>query len=253
MTITATEAIPGGAQPAGEHVYAALRAALEGGSLAAGGRIASERALAQHFGAPRGAVRRALARLVAEGLIERRLGRAGSRVRAPDLVAPRAASASGIPETSPQDVLEARLSFETGLVDLVVARATEDDFARMALCLQRMEAAPSQQAFREAGYAFHLELARATRNPLLVHLFEVIIEARARAGWGKLRALNEKPDQRTAQIAKNWRTLAALRERDTETARRSLRDHLAQMLREVAGPHDAYAAGDVTAPAGHTA
>jgi len=224
------------AVPTPEQVYAALRAGLEGGDVAPGGRLASERALAARFGASRGAVRQALARLAGEGLIERRVGRAGSRARAVDMTPPRLEGTP--PLASPQDVLEARLAVEPGFVDLVVARATEDDFARMAGCLTRMEAAPSQQAFREAGYAFHLEMARATRNPLLVHLFEAIIEARARAGWGRLRALNEKPEQRAAQIAKNWRTLGHLRARDSLAARRSLSEHLAQMLREVAGPHE---------------
>ncbi|MGG5822898.1 FadR/GntR family transcriptional regulator [Falsiroseomonas sp. HW251] len=223
------------AAPTPEQVYAALRAGLEAGDVAPGGRLASERDLAARFGASRGAVRRALARLAGEGLIERRLGRAGSRARPLDLAPPRPDAAA--PFASPQDVLEARLAVEPGFVDLVIARATEDDFARMAACLTRMEAAATQQAFREAGYAFHLEMARATRNPLLVHLFEVIIEARARAGWGKLRALNEKPEQRAAQVAKNWRTLGHLRGRDALAARRSLAEHLAQMLREVAGPH----------------
>jgi DNA-binding FadR family transcriptional regulator len=224
------------APPLDEGIYAALRAGMTSGEVAPGGRLASERALAERFGVPRGAVRRAMTRLAAEGLIERRLGRAGSRASVPDLARPQA---PGVLLASPQDVLEARLAFEPGFVDLVVARATEEDFARMAACLQRMEAAPTQQDFREAGYAFHLELARATRNGLLVHLFEVIIDARARAGWGKLRALNARPEQRSAQVARNWRTLAALRDRDTEAARRSLREHLAQMVREITGPHDA--------------
>jgi DNA-binding FadR family transcriptional regulator len=237
MAQPAASLIMGAAAATPEQVYAALRTGLEAGEIAPGGRLASERALAARFGTSRGAIRRALARLAGEGLIERRIGRAGSRARAPDLVVPRT-PASG-PVVSPQDVLEARLAVEPGFVDLVIARGTEEDFGRMAACLTRMETAPTQQAFREAGYAFHLELARATRNPLLVHLFEAIIEARARAGWGKLRALNERPEQRAAQIAKNWRTLGHLRARDARAARLSLAEHLAQMLREVAGPHHA--------------
>lgn len=230
--------LPEGRAPSDEQVYSAIREGLQAGSLVPGGRLASERVLAQHFAVPRGAVRRALTRLAAEGLIERRIGRAGSRVRTLDMAPPHGVVGPAVPVASPQDVLEARLAFEPGLVELVVARATEEDFLRMAACLQRMETAPTQQAFREAGYAFHLELARSTRNPLLVHIFEAIIEARARAGWGKLRSLNEKPEQRRTQTGKNRRTLAALRERDVGTARRSLREHLAQMLREVTGPYD---------------
>jgi DNA-binding FadR family transcriptional regulator len=224
------------ATPTPEQVYTALRAGLEAGDVAPGGRLASERTLAERFGVSRGAVRRALARLAGEGLIERRLGRAGSRARPVDLTPPRLNATA--PVASPQDVLEARLAVEPGFIDLVIARATEDDFDRMAECLTRMESAPTQQAFREAGYVFHLEIARATRNPLLVHLFEVIIDARARAGWGKLRALNERPEQRAAQVAKNWRTLGHLRSRDAVAARRSLSEHLAQMVREVTGLHE---------------
>ena len=127
------------AAPTPEQVYAALRAGLEAGDVAPGGRLASERDLAAQFGVSRGAVRRALARLAGEGLIERRRGRAGSRARPLDLMPPRPDTTT--PFASPQDVLEARLAVEPGFVDLVIARATEDDFARMAACLMRMEAA----------------------------------------------------------------------------------------------------------------
>ena len=68
--------------------------------------------------------------------------------------------------------------------------------------LDRMAKAATQQEFREGGYGFHLELTRATRNPLLVSIFERIVEARARAGWGRLAALNATPAQRAAQIAR---------------------------------------------------
>jgi DNA-binding FadR family transcriptional regulator len=97
-----------------------------------------------------------------------------------------------------------------------------------------MEHSPTQQQFREAGYAFHLELARTTRNPLLVRIFEQIIEARAAAGWGRLRALNDTVEARAAQTAANREILAALRDRDSELARRLIRAHLGRMVASVA-------------------
>jgi DNA-binding FadR family transcriptional regulator len=216
-----------------DRIYEALSVAIREGEIGPGRRLASERKLAIDLGAPRAAVRRALQRLAAEGRIERGIGRAGSRVRA---VEPVAADAPA-PRASPQDVLEARWALEPGLVPLVVARATEDDFAAMARQLDRMDRAASQQEFREAGYEFHLELARATRNPLLVSIFETIVEARARAGWGRLAALNATPAQRAAQIARNRGVLDALRHRDLPAASAALREHLATMLDDVArGP-----------------
>lgn len=212
-----------------DRVYEALRVAIRGGEILAGQRLASERKLSADLEASRAAVRRALQRLTAEGMVERGLGRAGSRVRSPS--APTGPAETR--EASPQDVLEARWAFEPGLVALVVARATEADFAAMERQLERMARATNQQAFREAGYNFHLEIAKATRNPLLVDIFEMIIAARARAGWGRLAALNAKPEQRTAQIARNRRVLDALRQRDSDLSTALLRDHLATMLNEI--------------------
>jgi DNA-binding FadR family transcriptional regulator len=215
---------------AADAVYALLRKAIEEGRIVGGQRLASERALAADLAAPRTAVRRALQRLTAEGLVARGLGRAGSRVaeRAPAEGRPHGAGEAG-----PQDVLEARWAFEPGLVALVVARATEADFAAMDRKLDAMHRAADQQSFREAGYGFHLEITRATRNPLLVQIFELIIAARARAGWGRLAALNATAEQRTVQTARNRRVLEALRQRDAPRATTLLRDHLATMLDEI--------------------
>ena len=212
-----------------DRVYEALRTAIHGGEVGPGQRLASERKLANDLDAPRASVRRALLRLTTEGMIERGIGRAGSRVRN---------SAPGnrngeARDASPQDVLEARWAFEPGLVALVIARATEGDFFAMERQLERMARAGSQQEFREAGYTFHLEIAKATRNPLLVDLFEMIIEARVRAGWGRLTALNAKPEQRAAQIARNQSVVEALRHRDALLATALVRDHLAIMLDEI--------------------
>lgn len=118
----------------------------------------------------------------------------------------------------------------------LVTRATEADFVRMKEHLDALERATDQQSFREAGHAFHLEIARATRNPLLVRIFEMIIEARARAVWNKLRYLNDHREAQLQQIESNRRVLQALLERDTARARQLMRAHLWSMIADVAGP-----------------
>jgi DNA-binding FadR family transcriptional regulator len=212
-----------------DRVYDALRIAIRSGEVGHGQRLASERKLSSDLNAPRAAVRRALQRLTAEGMVERRLGRAGSRA----LNQSSAGGPADAREASPQDVLEARWAFEPGLVALAIARATEGDFLAMERQIDRMARVGSQQEFREAGYTFHLEIAKATRNPLLIDIFEIIIKARARAGWGRLAALNAKPEQRAAQIARNRQVFEALKQRDAALATTLLRDHLAIMLDDI--------------------
>ena len=214
-------------------IYRSLRDAIEDGNYEPGDRLPAERELSGRLGAPRGAVRRAIQRLEREGRVTRQIG-AGT------FVAPLRedrADAGQLDQVSPLDVLEARMALEPGFADLVVARASADDLGHLQVRVDVMRKAGSQDDFREAGYAFHLALARATRNPLLVHFFEIIIAARVAAGMSKLRHLNDTQERRDAQVARNQAVVDALAVRDAQTSRRLLRRHLSEMVTAVvAGP-----------------
>jgi DNA-binding FadR family transcriptional regulator len=212
-------------------VYTRFKSAIDTGELQPGARLPPERELVKTFGGARTAVRRAILALEAEGALERHVGR-GTFVRADHKNGngPR----SDI-EASPLDVLEARLAIEPGFTDLVVARATPADFDRMKAWLVRQEKATTQRDFRIAGYNYHLEIARATRNPIIAGIFEMIVDARARAGWGRLRELNVNSSQRQVQTEANQRILEALRNRDAPLARKLIRAHLGSLVSAVAG------------------
>jgi DNA-binding FadR family transcriptional regulator len=215
----------------GNLIYRQIFEGIKRGDYAPGDKLPTERRLMVQFAAARNTVRKAISRLVEDGLIQRQMG-SGTYVATTATMSASADSRS----VSPLDVLEARMAVEPGFADLLVARATEADFERMGVHLDRQERANDQRSFREAGYAFHLEIARATRNPLLVRIFEMIIEARAQAGWNKLRQLNDSREAQKVQIASNRRVLAALRARDTGRARQIMRGHLWAMISDVAGP-----------------
>lgn len=213
-------------------IYRHFARAIRSGELEAGDRLPAERELMETFGATRNMVRKAIAALEEDDLVERH---AGSGTYVANTAPTAAGDAMGPVRVSPLDVLEARLAIEPGFADLLIARATDADFARMEACLDRADAARNQQEFRAAGYAFHLETARATRNPLIIRIFELIIEARERAGWSKLKLLNDTQEAQKHQTAENRAILRALRERDNTLARRLSRDHLARMIADVTG------------------
>ncbi|WP_050778014.1 winged helix-turn-helix domain-containing protein [Micromonospora sp. ATCC 39149] len=68
--------------PAALQLAALLRARIQDGTYAAGGLLPSETRLSQEYGVGRGTVRRAVAELRAEGLVDAASGR-GTRVRGP--------------------------------------------------------------------------------------------------------------------------------------------------------------------------
>ncbi len=213
-------------------VYAWLRTAIVTGALAHGNRIPAERTLARDFGASRNCIRDALNALERDGFLSRRVG-SGSYVRwAPQ--PPAEGRQFTTPTVSPLDAIEARRVIEPNCCDLVIARATEDDFLRMQARLREMETARDQVTFKEAGYAFHLAVMRATRNPLLVAMYEMLVAARAKTGWGTLIPLNDRKEQRDEQIAGNRAIYAALRARDGEQARRLAHQLLTDMINTVA-------------------
>jgi DNA-binding FadR family transcriptional regulator len=212
-------------------IHAHLRAGIVAGIRVAGDRLPAERTLAEEFRANRRTVREALDLLVTEGLIERRHGsgsivvwQRGRADAAPDFPTP---------AVSPLDCIEARRVIEPGYLDLVVARATDDDFALMQRRLAEMRSATDQVTFKASGYDFHLEVVRATRNPLLVAMYQMLVAARARAGWNTLIALNDSEQQREAQIEANTAIYQALRERDAAKARELSLMHLTEMLQTV--------------------
>ena len=215
-----------------DEIDAHFRTAILTGALEYGDRVPPERSLAAQFGASRKTIQEVPTRLEQAGFVARRVGSGTFVTWRPEPASP--GQLFPTPTVSPLDAIEARRVIEPSCSELVVARATEDDFERMATRLREMETARDQVAFKAAGYAFHLEVARATRNPLLVAMYEMLVAARAKAGWGTLIPLNDRREQRNEQIAGNRAIYEALRARDAERARALSDRNLSRMISTVA-------------------
>ena len=205
--------------------------AITSGALRSADRLPSERQMMSRFGASRNTVRKALVALERAGLIVRKRG-SGTYASNGNTQGQGALQASKI---GPLDVMEIRLILEPGFVDLIIARATPDDFERMERCLDRADRADSQHDFREAAEAFRLEAVKATRNPLLVQIYEFLMEARKEAGWHRFRKVDESKQEQRKRTERNRALLAALRDRDKPLARQLVRTRLSLMVAELTG------------------
>lgn len=205
----------------------------------AGSRLPSERAVAAELGVSRQSVRAAFRRLHEAGRVRRVVG-SGSFIGPAAEPSP---GTSALPDAAVLDVLEARHILEPAMAALATSRATGDDFARIAEKLETLRQATEPGDYKQLGYAFWLEIARATRNPLLVAMYQMLTDCRARLGWDQLKGMTTDAGKRAAQQRLAEELWEALRVRDRERARGLATERTRNMLRAAS---DMGAAGPAT-------
>lgn len=144
------------------------------GNLAPGDLLPTERELAQQFGISRGTLREAFRILEREGLIETRPG--GGRFVSEQVHSSRDRSRlmDNIERATIMELLEARELFEVGIVELAALKATESDLLEIRHALEawgKTEGDSDEPV--DSDQAFHLALAKATHNIVLISMTEL--------------------------------------------------------------------------------
>ncbi|WP_299818849.1 FadR/GntR family transcriptional regulator [uncultured Jannaschia sp.] len=205
----------------------ALRRMIDAGRLPADGRLPTERELAAELDVGRRAVRRALERLGAEGLVWRRQGKGTFVGQPPDPAALMAAHAA--PEADPLSVMEARLVIEPGLAALCARRADAEDVARLRdLAARTAQAADTSQVELWDG-ALHRLIARIAGNPVLLTAFAFLDEVRRGVGWQETRLRARNPDALALYEAHHAEIVDAIAARDGDRAEQAMRAHLSAL------------------------
>jgi GntR family transcriptional regulator, transcriptional repressor for pyruvate dehydrogenase complex len=214
----------------GQAIYQTLRGLIVEGGMSPGSRLPTERALAERFLAARNTVRKTMNRLVHEGLVVRHVGRGTFVTDAP--AQPEKAAKEA--EFGLSELLEARLLFEPGMAELVVERASDEDLVALSNHLGSLRRAETWQEFKEAKYALHLAIARASKNRFLVQMFECIVASRRGAAWDRPGG-HRLPVSAVLEhaISDNAAIVDALRSRDGAAARDLIRANLTRTLLSV--------------------
>ncbi|WP_207005590.1 FadR/GntR family transcriptional regulator [Trinickia mobilis] len=203
------------------------------GRMGDGMKLPAERLLSEQFGTSRGAVRRVLQELKERGLISQSVG-SGTFVRrgaAHSLPTPVRAVEEDLNggQTSPAELMEARLLIEPLMPRLIARNATGADFAKMAECLERSEAAQTIEEFEHWDGELHRTFALATHNSFFLKILELSNRVRDQGEWGRLKRHSLTPERRKEYEAQHRAIVEALRDRDAETAIAALTGHLRQI------------------------
>ncbi|KPF86654.1 FadR/GntR family transcriptional regulator [Novosphingobium sp. AAP93] len=198
---------------------------LASGAYPVGARLPAERELAVKHGVSRPTVREAIIALEVQGLIEVRVG-SGAYVR-------RLPGSEDLPgfNVSAFELTEARLLFEGEAAALAATQITEEELAEIAQLVEAIAQENNDpRGSEKADRAFHLAIAKATRNGAIHDAIERLWDLRASSPEAAL--LHEKA--RTANIKpvvdEHSAILQALRSRDPVAARQAMRGHLSQVI-----------------------
>ena len=211
-----------------EQIVQQIEDSILKGDLTEGSQLPAERDLAEQFGVSRTAVREAIKALQEKGLVDAFPGRgtfvtngtSNSMRRSLDRIIK-----SGDPDGWAY-LVEVREILEPEIAALAAVRASDQDLATMREAVEVMDnAAWDSDAFMEADLDFHLALAEAAANPIVLSLIDSIVgllrEQRLRIfriGGGPQRGQHH-----------HKRILDAIKRHDTQGARAAMQAHLSQV------------------------
>ena len=165
-----------------ESVLEQLLSAFREGKLKPGVRLPSEYELSAMLGVGRSSVREAMRVLTFMGLIETKPGRGAVVLTGLQNPVPPTGAAGAVQRSAMRDLYEVRSVLEGGAAAIAAKRATLADLVAMERAARIIEArvARGRPYFRE-NVEFHLAIARATHNHILLESVRYGLEHRPEA------------------------------------------------------------------------
>jgi GntR family transcriptional regulator, transcriptional repressor for pyruvate dehydrogenase complex len=210
-----------------EQIVQQVEESIHKGALKAGDQLPPERELAEQFGVSRTAVREAVKALREKGLVEAYPGRGtfitdgSSYTIRQSLDRMMRSGHEGF-----TSLAEVREILEPEIAALATTRAGEEDIAAMREQVAAMDAAKGDpEAYIEADLDFHLALAEAADNAIILSLIDSIVGLLREQRMGIFQV--EGGPERGQYHHK--RILEAIEHRDPVGAREAMKAHLKQV------------------------
>jgi len=210
-----------------EQIVQQIEKSIADGALKPGDQLPPEREMAQQFGVSRTAVREAVKALREKGLVEAYTGRGTFVLNGTSQLMRQSFDClmkMGEAEDGFRNLAELRSMLEPEIAMLAGERADESDLAAMREAVNVMECATDADEFVEADLDFHLALAEAAANPLILSLIDSIVGL-----LREQRILIFNVDHARRGQEHHQRILAAVEKHDPEQARKAMRAHLEQI------------------------
>lgn len=222
---------------ASEHLVEQVKDAIRSGLLVPGDRLPAEREMMQMFGVSRPTVREALRVLESLGLVQVRVGQAGT------VVAASSASQLELPlellliqkQISLRELVEFRETIEIFCVRSAARRATAEDLERLRSAMLAVEDSMSHwDRMHEADVKFHVALADAAHNRLAAMVMKVLRDLLSQvigSGWRALNA-EQSEHEKGLLVSQHRRIYETVAKNCPDEGQIAVREHL-QRFRQI--------------------
>lgn len=211
-----------------EQIVQQIEESVLNGSLKPGDQLPAERELAQRLGVSRTAVREAVKALREKGLVEAYSGR-GTFITDGTTHAARQSFDLMVKigqQEGSSHLAELRLILEPGIAAIAAVRGEQEHLAAMREAVAVMDGSQKDpEAYIEADLDFHLALAEAAANPLILSLIDSIVGLLREQ---RIKIFNVQGGPERGQLH-HKRILEAMERRDPEMARAAMAAHLEQV------------------------
>lgn len=210
-----------------EEVAETILSWIKNGELNPGDKLDSVHQLAEKFQVGRAAIREALSALRAMGLIEMKQGE-GTYVKKFDPSMVTFPISAVMNSKDIFHLLEVRKILEAGSAYASAQKRTQNDLTKMDKALNRMnKMLDDQNLGEEADIDFHLAIANATQNPILINLMNSVSEMMIENMRETRRLiLFSKPENSEQLYQQHVEILMAIKNKEHDLARQIMINHL---------------------------
>lgn len=208
-----------------------LEAMILEGTLKPGQRLPPERELARQFEVSRPSLREAVQKLAARGLLTSCQG--GGTFVSEDLGSSLSDPLLELFRSHPEsryDLLEFRHALEGISAYYAALRSTAADKAEIQARFDELQQYHAEKAFDrevEADVAFHLAIAAAAHNVVLLHMMRALFDLLRQHIWDNLEQIYPRREMRNSIHDQHYQLLQAVLAGEPEAARQAAQDHLA--------------------------
>lgn len=200
--------------------------ALDSGEFPAGARLPPERELSERFGVSRPSIREAIIALEVMGRVEVRSGSGVYVLKSPS----RTNTHPG--NYSPFEITEARVLVESEAAALATSTITEEQLSELAEALDEMiaENKAGDLASEVADRKFHTIIAHSTQNRPLINMIQNLWDIQENSPDIRIAHQSVCRQDGKKRIEEHRAILEAMRRRDGQAARVSMRNHFSRSL-----------------------